>query len=346
MQRLNTTNLFIWLIVLLVLAMVSGLCWGTVSIPLRDVIAALTFQPLDTNDASNQLIIQQIRLPRILLAGIVGALLAFSGVAMQGLFRNALADPSLVGVTSGASLGASTAIVFGSMINSWFDPGITMQLLSISGVAFGAFSGGVISTILVYKFATNEHRTSVATMLLVGIAITAIASSINSLFEVISDDNMLRQISLWQLGGLNRTNYLYVTIAFFTLLCAIIAFPYYHNALDALLLGESDARNLGFDVQAITKQLIILIAFCVGVAVALTGIIGFIGLIIPHLMRLLIGPKHRNLLFASALAGAILLVSADIFSRTVMKPAELPVGVITALLGAPFFIFLLRYGKT
>ena len=342
MHQFSPKTLITILALLLPLSMILGISFGSVSIALNEVFQTL-FSNNDSN-ATNKLIIQQIRLPRVILAAIIGALLAYSGVAMQGLFRNPLADPSLVGVTSGASLGASVMIVFGGFIIAQLplNGHLSVNSLSISLIAIGAFIGGVISTFIVYRFSTNKFGTSVMTMLLIGIAISAIASSINSLFKVVSSDEMLRQISLWQMGGLNRANYSYVIIALCTLIFASILFPKYHQALDALLLGESEARHLGFDVNKVTKQLILLIALCVGVSVALSGIIGFVGLIIPHMVRLLIGPKHKALLVSSALAGAILLVLADIISRTLMSPAEIPIGVVTAIIGAPFFILLLR----
>ena len=281
-----------------------------------------------------QSIIMDIRLPRLILALLVGAVLAILGAVMQGLFRNPLADPSLIGVSGGASVGASTVIVTagGAMLS---------PLAGLSMAALGAFIGGVISTLLVYRVATSSLGTSVTTMLLAGIAIGAIAGAFNSLLSYFSDNQMLRQISVWQMGNLGGANWQKVSLMATVSLIIFALLPSQAKSLNALLLGESEARHLGIDVQRIKRQLIFLTALGVGVSVALAGLIGFVGLVIPHMVRLLIGPDHRALLPASALAGASLLLIADSIARVVVLPAELPTGILTALLGAPFFVVLL-----
>ena len=281
-----------------------------------------------------QSIIMEIRLPRLILALLVGAVLAILGAVMQGLFRNPLADPSLIGVSGGASVGASIVIVAvgGAMLS---------PLAGLSMVALGAFIGGVISTLLVYRVATSSLGTSVTTMLLAGIAIGAIAGAFNSLLSYFSDNQMLRQISVWQMGNLGGANWQKVSLMASVSLIIFSLLPSQAKSLNALLLGESEARHLGIDVQRIKRQLIFLTALGVGVSVALAGLIGFVGLVIPHMVRLLIGPDHRALLPASALAGASLLLIADSIARVVVLPAELPTGILTALLGAPFFVVLL-----
>jgi iron complex transport system permease protein len=300
---------------------------GTVSIPFADLFAA------DNSQAGT--ILFDIRLPRILLAICVGAVLSSTGAVMQGLFRNPLADPSLIGVSSGASVGASLMIVAaGGFIHSG-------ALLGLSLVAVGAFVGGFVATLLVYRLATSGIGTSVTTMLLAGIAIAAIAGALNSLLTYFSDNDMLRQISLWQMGNLSGASWTKVSIMASVALLLMSLFPRDSRALNALLLGESEARHLGVDVQAVKRRLIILTALGVGVCVALAGLVGFVGLIIPHIVRLAIGPDHRWLIPASALAGATLLVIADSLARIVVVPAELPTGILTALLGAPFFFALL-----
>ena len=281
-----------------------------------------------------QSIILDIRLPRLILALLVGASLAILGAVMQGLFRNPLADPSLIGVSGGASVGASIVIVAagGAMLS---------PLAGLSMVALGAFIGGAITTLVVYRVATSSLGTSVTTMLLAGIAIGAIAGAFNSLLSYFSDNQMLRQISVWQMGNLGGANWQKVGIMASVSLIIFSLLPSQARSLNALLLGESEARHLGIDVQRIKRQLIFLTALGVGVSVALAGLIGFVGLIVPHMVRLLIGPDHRALLPASALAGASLLLIADSIARVVVLPAELPTGILTALLGAPFFVALL-----
>ena len=281
-----------------------------------------------------QSIIMEIRLPRLILALLVGAVLAILGAVMQGLFRNPLADPSLIGVSGGASVGASIVIVTagGAMLS---------PLAGLSMVALGAFIGGVITTLVVYRVATSSLGTSVTTMLLAGIAIGAIAGAFNSLLSYFSDNQMLRQISVWQMGNLGGANWQKASLMAAVSLIIFSLLPSHAKSLNAFLLGESEARHLGIDVQRIKRQLIFLTALGVGVSVALAGLIGFVGLVIPHMVRLLIGPDHRALLPASALAGASLLLIADSIARVVVLPAELPTGILTALLGAPFFVVLL-----
>lgn len=319
------------LCLLVLLSLLLAISVGAVSLPVFDTLAVL----LGFNSGNQiETIVMQIRLPRALLAAFVGALLGISGAATQGLFRNPLADPSLIGVTGGAVLGASLAIVLGGS-----------HLVGVAGlsmVAFGAFVGGALAVIVVYRLATNALGTSVATMLLAGIAITALASSFSSFLEFIASNEMLRRISLWKMGGLDGANASRVYIAAFVCAATLYLLPRYAQALNALLLGESEARHLGIDVAHVKRSLIMLVAAAVGVSVALAGTISFVGLVVPHIMRLLIGPDHRYLLWASALAGAILLPLADTFARVILAPTELPVGMITALIGAPFFIILLR----
>ena len=305
---------------------------GTVSISwfdaLRSVVGSSSTSQIDT-------ILFDIRLPRILLAIFVGAVLASTGAVMQGLFRNPLADPSLIGVSSGASVGASLMIVTaGGFIQGG-------ALVGLSLVSIGAFVGGFTATLLVYRLATSGMGTSVTTMLLAGIAIGALAGALNSLLSYFSDNDMLRQISLWQMGNLSGASWLKVTIMGAVAVLLMGLFPRDSRALNALLLGESEARHLGINVQRVKRRLIVLTALGVGVSVAVAGLVGFVGLIMPHIIRLMIGPDHRWLIPASGLAGATLLVVADSLARVVVIPAELPTGILTAILGAPFFVALL-----
>jgi len=333
-HRLSAKQLVFGLALALPPTVLFALATGAANLPLSDVLAALATPTLSDPDLHAVLIVQEVRLPRVLLAAVVGAILALSGAAMQGLFRNPLADPSLIGVTAGASLGAAIAITLAGLT---FSSEFQLTLIST-----GAFAGGLLAVILVYRLATSPNGTSVATMLLAGIAVTALAGALGALLEFQVDNDMLRRISLWKMGAIDTANYSRLMLASATCLLLVLTIPRYALALDAMLLGESEARHLGIDTNVVKRILIILVALGVGVCVALTGTIAFVGLVVPHLVRLLIGPAHQGLLPASALAGALLLILADAISRTVLAPAEVPVGIITALLGVPFFIVLLR----
>jgi len=315
--------------------MLLGLASGAIALNLADVFAGL--QQTLSNQAQSQsaVIVGQLRLPRVLLAAVMGACLGMSGAATQGLFRNPLADPSLIGVTAGASLGAAVVIVMGESHSLQGYAGLTL-------VSIGAFIGGVIAVLFVYRLASSRNGTSVATMLLAGIAITALAGALGGLMEFYADNEMLRRICMWKMGGMDGASYPRLWVASTVTLAVMVALPRYSIALNAMLLGESEARHLGIDVNRVKIGLIIWVAIGVGTSVAMVGTIAFVGLVVPHIVRMLIGPNHIYLLPASALAGAILLVVADTLSRTVIAPTELPVGIITAIIGVPFFISLLR----
>ena len=311
-----------------------GLSSGAVSLSSHDIFAGISSTLTGSAQDQAALIVGQIRMPRVLLAALMGAILGMSGAAMQGLFRNPLADPSLIGVTAGASLGAALVIVLGGSLLQGYT--------ALTAVSIGAFAGGAVAVVFVYRLATSSNGTSVATMLLAGIAITALAGALGSLLEFYGDNDMLRRISLWKMGGMDGANYPRLLLAALVGAAVMLALPRYAAALNALLLGESEARHLGIDVDSAKIALITWVAVGVGTSVALVGTIAFVGLVVPHIVRMLVGPDHRVLLPASALAGAILLVVADTLSRTVIAPTELPVGVITAIVGVPFFISLLR----
>ena len=320
-------------LLLLPICFLIALSLGTSIIPVDEVIRSLTGMIVSER---TELIIHHIRLPRALLAALVGALLGISGATTQGLFRNPLADPSLIGVTAGAAAGAAVMIFFAADLSSFKGLG------GISLVSTGAFIGGSLAVIGVYRLATNTQGTSVATMLLAGIAITAIAGGLTSLVEFFANNEMLRRISLWQMGGLDGASGQRVMVATIVFVFIMLILPRYSQALNAFLLGESEARHLGIAVQKTKIHIILLVAASVATAVSLAGSIAFVGLVVPHIIRLLIGPDHRFLLPVSAVGGAILMLLADTMARTIVAPIELPVGLVTALLGAPFFISLLR----
>ena len=340
MRRVSAQGLTILLWVSLPVAVILGLNAGTVNIPIDIIIqqsTSLFLQPSTTDIHTDQIntILFDIRLSRICLAFLIGAILAISGAVMQGLFRNPLAAPSLIGVSSGASVGASIVIV---LTGAWLQ---TNAVLGLSVVALGAFIGSFLITLLVFRLSTSSLGTSVTTMLLAGIAISALGGAVNSLLSYFADNEMLRQISIWQMGNLSTANWTRVSIVAVVAVVVLILFPRESKSLNALLLGESEARHLGIDVQRVKKKLILLTTLGIGTAVAVAGMIGFVGLIVPHIVRLLIGPDHRWLLPVSALAGGILLLIADTLARVIIAPVELPTGILTAILGAPFFIMLL-----
>ncbi|MCY1285473.1 Hemin transport system permease protein HmuU [compost metagenome] len=342
-QVVPARPLLIALVSLLLLVLWLSLAMGPVSLPLGDTLTALlrlVGAPLSIDSSQAELIVGQIRLPRTLMGMAVGGVLALSGVAMQGLFRNPLADPGLVGVSSGAALGAAIAIVFGAAIGG-LPEAFAPYLLSVS-----AFAGGLLVTWLVYRLGRHNGQTSVATMLLAGIAMTALAGALIGLFTYLADDATLRTLTFWNLGSLNGASYPRLWPLLLITLLVACWLPRRVDALNALLLGESEARHLGFDVERLKLELVLCTALGVGAAVAAAGMIGFIGLVVPHLLRLIVGPDHRILVPASMFGGAILLLFADLLARLALAPAELPIGIVTAMIGAPFFLYLLMRGRS
>ncbi len=277
-----------------------------------------------------------IRLPRVLVGALTGAGLAVSGAAMQGLFRNPLADPGLIGVTSGAALAAAAVIVLGATVLR----GLT-GLLGPFTLPAAAFAGGLAATLLVHRLSTLGGRTLVATMLLAGIAINALAWAGTGLLTFLASDEQLRDLTFWSLGSLGRATWRAAAAAGPLLLASILLIPRLARPLNVLLLGEAEAGHLGLDIERVKRRLVILAALAVGTAVSVAGSISFVGLVVPHLVRLAAGPDHRTLLPASALLGASLLLGADLAARTIAAPAEVPIGIVTALAGAPFFLWLL-----
>ncbi|SEI80140.1 iron complex transport system permease protein [Azotobacter beijerinckii] len=333
--------LLIALSLLLLLAFWLSLALGPLRLPLVDSLLALlrlAGVPLSGAGLEQaELIVGQIRLPRALLGLAVGSVLALSGVAMQALFRNPLADPGLIGVSSGAALGAALAIVGGSLLGAGAPPEASPTLLSAS-----AFAGGLVVTALVYRLGRRDGQTRVATMLLAGLALSALAGAAIGLFGYLADDAALRRLTFWNLGSLSGASYARLWPLLLATLGVALWLPRRAGALNALLLGESEARHLGFEVERLKRELVFCTALGVGAAVAAAGLVGFVGLLVPHLLRLLCGPDHRLLLPAAMLAGASLLLFADLLARLLLAPAELPLGIVTALLGAPFFLWLLR----
>lgn len=281
-------------------------------------------------------IILNIRLPRLVLGMMVGAALAVSGVVMQGLFRNPLADPGLVGVSSGAGLGAVGVIVLGG---TFLAP--VTALLGIYTLQISAFLGGLLTTLILYRVATKSGQTAVATMLLAGIAIASLAGAITGVLVYLADDNQLRDLTFWGLGSLSGANWTKVWASGPIIVIAVVTTLFLSKGLNALTLGEATANHLGIPVQRLKHVAIVSVAAATGASVAVSGGIGFVGIVVPHLLRLVIGPDHRFLLPASALLGAAFLLISDVISRLVVSPAELPIGIVTASVGGPFFLWIL-----
>jgi iron complex transport system permease protein len=274
-----------------------------------------------------------LRLPRIVLALLVGTALSTAGASFQGIFRNPLAEPYLLGVSAGAGLGATVAIVFRP-----FDS------LGIYGLPLMAFVGAVLAAFLVYRLATFGGQTGGASLLLSGVAVGSTLTAIMSFFMVSTEDD-LHTVVAWLMGGLSAATWPKVYITLPVVGAGFIYMMLSARRMNLLLMGEERARELGIDAQRTRRNLMIVAALTTAAAVAFSGLIGFIGLMVPHMMRLLVGPDHRRLLPASALFGALLLLLADTAARTVMAPSEIPVGIITAATGGPFFLYLLRSRK-
>jgi iron complex transport system permease protein len=325
---------------LLIAALIINIGLGPVAIaPWRVLAVLLEWIGLPTGaeiTMQERAIVTVIRLPRACLAILVGAALATSGALMQGLFRNPLADPTLVGVSSGAAAAAIAMIVIGV-------PFLTQVLPAFAplGITFGAFLGGLIATVAVYRIGSYQGRTLIATILLAGIAINAIGFALSGLFIYLSSDQQMRDITFWTLGSLATASWQILAGAAPLIVLAMMLVPGLLRGLNAYLLGEREAGHLGFKVQHIKRTTIVVIAIAVGTAVACSGLIGFVGLIVPHLVRLMVGADHRVVVPGSALLGATLLLLADLIARTIVAPAELPIGLVTSLIGGPFFLWLL-----
>jgi iron complex transport system permease protein len=357
---LGARTLLLLLAVLAMVASVAALGIGAMSLSPGTVLSILASSysgELPAGVTSQEAaVVNSIRAPRVVLGLLVGAGLSTSGALMQGLFRNPLADPGLIGVSSGAALAAALVIVLGGTLTEYLVSASPQSpVASVLAVIFGstlalplaAFAGGAFVTLVVMRLSRFGQQTSVETMLLAGIAINAIAGAGTGILVALSDDAQLRSLTFWTLGSLGGARWDILPWIAPLLVAPVFASPFLAESLDALLLGEEEAHHLGVDVERLKRWVVTLAALAVGAAVAFTGIIGFVGLVVPHLIRLTAGPRHRVVLPGSALLGGGLLVAADMVSRTIIAPAELPIGVVTTLLGGPFFLALLarRWGQ-
>lgn len=315
------------------ISIVAGLALGRVGVPVGQTLRVLGHElglaERTAADLRVAPILIEVRLPRVLLAAIVGGALALAGCLMQGLFRNPLADPGILGVSSGAALGAVVALHLG-----W-------AATSIYALPVAAFVTGLASALAVYLIAGLSARPGTGTLLLAGIAIASLAGAITSLFLFLTRDYALREIVFWMMGGLSGATGSKVAAGGTVALAAWIASSLFARDLNAILMGEEAAASVGVPVGATRLTLLVFASVLTAAAVAVGGIIGFVGLVVPHVLRLAIGPDHRRLLIASVPAGAGFLVVADLASRTLSEATEIPLGIVTALAGAPFFVYLL-----
>tara|TARA_Y100001934_G_C12371033_1_gene786329 strand:- start:2607 stop:3587 length:981 start_codon:yes stop_codon:yes gene_type:complete len=311
------------LAILLILATGLSLAVGSVTLSVEELFQVMTSR----GDSRLVTIVLDIRLPRSLLAVLVGAGIAAAGAAIQGLFRNPLADPALIGVSAGAALFAALFIVVGDS-----------QDIALLGMTGSAFVGGLVVTWIVLL--VGQRGGGLSTMLLAGIAVNAIALAGVGLLSYLSSDLQLRSISAWALGSLNGANWMAVTTALAIPLFIVLLYRESIN-LNVVTLGDEEAAHLGVSHESLRVRIIVLSALMVGIGVALTGVIAFLGLVVPHLIRMTLGSSHQIVLPGSALLGGLLLLVADTLARTVFAPAELPVGILTALVGGPFFVFLI-----
>jgi len=329
------------LILIFLATIIVSLNLGFSAIPFSDIIKILINNtPIIGNLANFQVpelettLIIQVRLPRIFCAALVGAALSAAGAVYQGLFRNPMADPYTIGASAGAALGATASIVLG----------VSISILGISSLPLFAFIGCISAVLLVYSISKVGSKVPVQTLLLSGIAVSIFLSAIVSYLQTLSPEK-LHQAQFWLMGSFSYSEWNDALSTLPFVLLGIIVIAIYARDLNLLALGEDAARHLGVDLEKMKKVLLISSAFVTAAAVSISGLIAFIGLIIPHLTRLLIGPDHRVLIPASVFMGASFLIICDSLARIVVSPAELPVGVITAMCGGPFFLYLMRRKK-
>ena len=322
--------------VALMAAMYAGLVSGSYEIQLVQVVSSMFSVQSASDVATQYYIVTELRLPRVLMTATVGAMLAMSGCAMQGLVRNPLADPGLIGIAGGAAAAAAVSMA----ILPPFIPA-----LAPVWVATWAFGGAIMAVWLVVRFASTPGGMSVASLILAGVAINALSGTIIGAVSYVASDDALRQITYWTMGSMAGAQWSVVAVITGAGMLATAGLVACRQALNLLALGESDAAYMGLNVKRYKQAILWLVAFSVGMATALCGIISFVGLVVPHICRSLFGVEHRFLLPACGLMGALLLVIADTLSRSLFPPMEIPIGIVTSAIGAPFFLYLLWQQK-
>lgn len=320
--------------------MVLSSCIGAVHISFSELCSIVAYQLGLTDqqhfESQQAAVFLNLRLPRVLLGVLIGAALGVSGAGIQGLFRNPLAEPGLIGISSGATLFAVIMIVLELKIFSDLAVALGYYALSIA-----AFIGAGLTTMIVYSISIKNGKTNITTLLLAGIAINALAYAFTGLLTYLATDAQLRNITFWGLGSLGGASWAMVGTLMPFVLIPVIALPFFAKSLNALALGESQALHMGINVKTLKMLIIIMATMAVGASVAMAGTIGFIGLIIPHILRMAFSSDHRLVIPGSALLGAGLLTGADLIARTIVAPAELPIGILTAMIGAPVFIYII-----
>jgi iron complex transport system permease protein len=338
-RRRVATLMLAGLAVVLFLATLVAICVGAYRMTPSLVWSALSASgDLIASDPALQqahAVLLNIRLPRVLLALLVGAGFGAAGSALQALFRNPLADPGLIGISSGAALGASTLIVLGPLL------GGSVGMVNLYFLPIAAFAGALAVSALVYRLAAARGRLALPLLLLAGIAINALVGAAIGLLTYIADDAQLRSLTFWSLGSLGGAQWPVLGAVLPFVMLGVVLIARHSHALNALQLGETEAQHLGVPTQAVKRTVLVASALSVGALVSCTGVIGFIGLVAPHCVRLACGPDQRVVMPGAMLLGAVLTVLADLAARTVASPAEVPLGILTALLGAPFFLMLL-----
>lgn len=334
-QALGTRT--IWVAALLLAAgAVASLSIGPTGISL-DALPTVIAGLLGWAESDTEhLVLIDLRLPRTLIGAFVGAALAAGGALLQGMFRNPLADPALVGISNGAALAAVTVIAFGnSFAASW------VALFGVYALPFAAFGGALIATMVLVAIASRHGTLAIGTFLLAGIALAAISNALMGLISYLSDDRELRDITLWSLGSLSGASWPKVLAVAPFAIGMLIVLPRLTRAMNGFLLGEAEAYHLGIDTETAKKVVIVITAAAVGAAVSVAGVVGFVGLVVPHMVRLVAGPDHRVVLPASLLGGAAMVLFADVAARMVIMPAELPLGIVMAAVGGPIFLHLI-----
>ncbi len=326
-------GLFVASVALLVLC----LQFGATAVDLQTVWSALVhgFREEQTGLDTAEIIIVQIRLPRVLMGFLVGASLAAVGVTLQALLRNPLADPYVLGVSSGAALGVSLGLLFG----------IGATVVMLPALPLFGFAGGLLSLLLIYRLAQSKGRLPIHSLLLAGVILNAILTAFIMFITSIMEPNRSAGLMAWLMGSLTAPGYPALAVFFLYVVGVLAALMQKAQLLNILTLGEETARSLGVETERIKKQLFALTALLTGAIVSVSGMIGFVGMVVPHAVRLAIGSDHRLLLPASLLVGGMFLAVADTIARTIMAPAEIPVGIVTALAGGPFFLYLLLWRK-
>ena len=334
-HTVTKTALFVGLAIALVVAVFFSAGTGQLAVPPQEVLGSILHRigidwfPLPSHPLGDQTL-WAIRFPRVAMSALVGAGLAVAGLLMQAIFGNPLAEPGVIGVSSGAAVGASLSIVFGlTFFGQWT-------------IAVFAFGFGLLATVIIYAMSRADGRTEVVTLVLTGIAVNAIAGAAIALLTFLGDQQSREQIVFWQLGSLAGSRWSQVLIVAPVVAVGLLAAYIAARKLDLLSLGERNARHLGVNVELLRILMIVIVALLTGAAVAFAGIISFVGLVIPHLMRMILGPAHFPLVTASVLGGSLLLTLADLAARTIVPNADMPIGMLTALVGGPFFFWLLR----